>query len=43
LVRTFFDPLARPQQEAIGNAWILTNVAVRKNDFAEDNRFFVCG
>ncbi|CAG8652105.1 15051_t:CDS:2, partial [Funneliformis caledonium] len=33
----FFDPNAQPQQEPIGSAWILTNVAVRKSDFAEDN------
>jgi hypothetical protein len=37
----FFDPNAQPQQEPIGTAWILNNVAVRKSDFAEDNRFFI--
>ncbi|CAG8579327.1 6449_t:CDS:2 [Ambispora gerdemannii] len=36
----FFDPNAQPQQEAIGTAWILYNVAVRRSDFAEDDSFF---
>ncbi len=36
----FFDPNAQPQQEPIGTGWILTNVAVRRSDFAEDDRFF---
>jgi hypothetical protein len=36
----FFDPNAQSQQGPIGNAWILNNVAVRKSDFAEDDRFF---
>ncbi|GES99504.1 hypothetical protein GLOIN_2v1779675 [Rhizophagus clarus] len=30
----------QPPQEPIGTAWILNNVAVRKSDFAEDDRFF---
>lgn len=37
----FFDPNVQPLQEPIGTAWILTNVAVCKSDFAEDDRFFV--
>jgi hypothetical protein len=36
----FFDPNVQPRQEPIGSAWILTNVAVHKSDFAEDDRFF---
>ncbi|CAB4381410.1 unnamed protein product [Rhizophagus irregularis] len=35
-----FDPNAQLQQEPIGTAWILNNVAVRKSDFADDDRFF---
>src|SRR5438046_8745892 len=38
---SFFDPNAQLQQEPIGTAWILNNVAVRRSDFAEDDRFFV--
>jgi len=37
----FFDPNAQPQQEPIGTAWILHNVAVRRSDYAEDDSFFV--
>ncbi|RGB43677.1 hypothetical protein C1646_680124, partial [Rhizophagus diaphanus] len=37
----FFDRNAQPQQEPIGTAWILTNVAVRKSDYAQDDSFFV--
>lgn len=36
----FFDPNAQTQQEPIGTAWILNNVAVRKSDFVEGDRFF---
>ncbi|RIA80419.1 hypothetical protein C1645_745256 [Glomus cerebriforme] len=37
----FFDRNAQSQQEPIGTAWILTNVAVHKSDYAEDDSFFV--
>jgi hypothetical protein len=37
----FFDPNAQIQQEPIGTAWILTNVAVRRSDYAVDDSFFV--
>ena len=40
LPNAFFDPNVQPQQEPIGTAWILNNVAVRRSDFAEDDSFF---
>lgn len=31
---------AQPQQEPIGTAWILLNMAVGRSDFGKDDRFF---